>query len=140
MSHRSRLGTLVIDCQGGDLAEAARFWGAALGSPVRLDTGDPRYAAIERPADEPKLLVQRVEHGVQIVDPLRERARRNSFREPHPELVDGHHPPARRCLRDEPPPQVRPRRVAVDAHQRPVQRRPVVEHVPRVPAGIGDQP
>ena len=66
MSHRSRLGALVIDCEGGDLAEAARFWGAALGSPVRLDTGDPRYAAIDGPADEPRLLVQRVEHGSRV--------------------------------------------------------------------------
>ena len=87
-----------------------------------------------RPVD-----AQRVEHGVEVVHPLRQRARHTPLREPHPELVDGHHPPARR-RRDEPPPQVRPRRVAVDAHQRALLGRADVQHVPLVPAGVGDQP
>ena len=29
--HRSRLAGFIIDCEGGDLDEAARFWGKALG-------------------------------------------------------------------------------------------------------------
>ena len=66
MSHRSRLGTLVIDCEGDDLAEAMRFWSGALGSHVRLDPEDSRYAAIDRPADEPKLLLQAVEHASRV--------------------------------------------------------------------------
>jgi hypothetical protein len=66
MTHRSRLGTLAIDCKGDDLAEAMRFWSAALGSPVRLDPDDPRYAAIDRPPDEPKLLLQTVEHSSRV--------------------------------------------------------------------------
>ena len=66
MSHRSRLGTLVIDCRGDDLAEAMRFWSAALGSAVRLDPDDPRYAAIDRPDDEPQLLLQAVEHSSRV--------------------------------------------------------------------------
>ncbi len=33
--HKSKLGGFIIDCQTGDLAAAADFWGAALGMPVR---------------------------------------------------------------------------------------------------------
>jgi predicted enzyme related to lactoylglutathione lyase len=33
--HKSKLGGFIIDCQTGDLAGAADFWGAALGMPVR---------------------------------------------------------------------------------------------------------
>jgi len=32
--HKSRLGNIVIDVQGGDLWEHARFWSAALGCPL----------------------------------------------------------------------------------------------------------
>ena len=56
----------MIDCRGDDLAEAMRFWSGALGSPVRLDPEDPRYAAIDRPDDEPKLLLQAVEHASRV--------------------------------------------------------------------------
>jgi predicted enzyme related to lactoylglutathione lyase len=33
--HKSKLGGFIIDCQTGDLAGAADFWGAALGMEVR---------------------------------------------------------------------------------------------------------
>jgi predicted enzyme related to lactoylglutathione lyase len=33
--HKSKLSGFIIDCQTGDLARAAGFWGAALGMPVR---------------------------------------------------------------------------------------------------------
>jgi predicted enzyme related to lactoylglutathione lyase len=33
--HKSKLGGFIIDCQTGDLAGAADFWGAALGMLVR---------------------------------------------------------------------------------------------------------
>jgi predicted enzyme related to lactoylglutathione lyase len=33
--HKSKLGGFIIDCQTGDLAGAAEFWGAALGMAVR---------------------------------------------------------------------------------------------------------
>ncbi len=32
--HKSRLGTVIIDCQTDDLQREARFWGAALGGRV----------------------------------------------------------------------------------------------------------
>ena len=32
--HKSRLSGFIIDCETGDLAEAARFWSAALGMPL----------------------------------------------------------------------------------------------------------
>jgi len=34
MAHRSRLASLIIDCQTGDLDGAAAFWAAALGAEV----------------------------------------------------------------------------------------------------------
>jgi predicted enzyme related to lactoylglutathione lyase len=32
--HKSKLGGFIIDCQTTDLAQAARFWGGALGMPL----------------------------------------------------------------------------------------------------------
>jgi len=32
--HKSKLSTVVIDCQTNDLTEAARFWSAALGRKI----------------------------------------------------------------------------------------------------------
>jgi len=32
--HKSRLAGFIVDCEGGDLDEAARFWGQALGYDV----------------------------------------------------------------------------------------------------------
>ncbi|PWK85797.1 VOC family protein [Fulvimonas soli] len=66
--HHSRLCTLVIDCRTDDLAEAARFWSAALGKPVAtLDQdGDGRYAELATAADEPIVLLQRVEHESRV--------------------------------------------------------------------------
>lgn len=66
--HHSRLCTLVIDCRTDDLAEAARFWSAALGKPVAtLDQdGDGRYAELATAADEPIVLLQKVEHESRV--------------------------------------------------------------------------
>jgi predicted enzyme related to lactoylglutathione lyase len=55
--HKSKLGGFIIDCQTDDLDGAARFWGAALGMPVR-----------ELPAEE-AVLYKRLEdsqHGLDI--------------------------------------------------------------------------
>lgn len=60
--HRSRLGTLVIDCQTDDLGNAATFWSQALGCSSRPDPDDPNYLALDTPPDEVKLLLQRVNH------------------------------------------------------------------------------
>jgi predicted enzyme related to lactoylglutathione lyase len=55
--HKSKLAGFIIDCQTDDLHQAAAFWGAALGMPVR-----------ELPADE-AALYKRLEdsvHGLNI--------------------------------------------------------------------------
>ena len=56
----------MIDCQGDDLAEAMRFWSGALGWNVRPVPEDDRYATVEAPADQPKVLLQRVEHPSRV--------------------------------------------------------------------------
>jgi predicted enzyme related to lactoylglutathione lyase len=66
VSHRSRLSTLVIDCQGGDLAEAARFWSGALGTEFYPDPDDDRYAVTDGADDEPHVILQRVEHESRV--------------------------------------------------------------------------
>ena len=66
--HKSRLGTVVIDCQTEDLDEPARFWSAALGRPSETlnDPGDSNYRDLEGPADEVKVLVQAVKHPSRV--------------------------------------------------------------------------
>ena len=66
--HHSRLSTLVIDCQVDDLAPAARFWSEALGKPIAdLDQdGDGKYAELRTAADEPLILLQKVEHASRV--------------------------------------------------------------------------
>jgi predicted enzyme related to lactoylglutathione lyase len=66
MSHRSRLGTLVIDCKGDDFAEAMRFWSGALGTEFYPDPDDPRYAVTDRAADEQHLILQKVQHDNRV--------------------------------------------------------------------------
>ena len=66
--HRSRLGTIVIDCQGERLDEAAAFWSAALGSAAERPD-DPSYANYRNlsvAGDEVTLLVQAVEHPSRV--------------------------------------------------------------------------
>ena len=66
--HHSRLCSLVLDCQVDDLAEATRFWSAALGKPVANpdEDGDGRYARLQTADDELRILLQRVEHGSRV--------------------------------------------------------------------------
>ena len=37
MTHRSRIGVIVIDCKADDLTEPLAFWSAALGKEGRID-------------------------------------------------------------------------------------------------------
>ena len=62
--HRARLGCLVIDCKASDVAEAARFWGAALGGEVTVDA-EGKYAEIAEQG-ELKVLVQAVDHDPRV--------------------------------------------------------------------------
>ena len=66
--HKSRLGTIVIDCRTEDLDAAARFWSAALGRrPETLaDAGDSAYRELEGPPEEVKVLVQAVDHPSRV--------------------------------------------------------------------------
>lgn len=66
--HHSRLCSLVIDCKVDDLAESATFWSRAFGKPIAaLDSdGDGRYAELETAADEPMILLQRVDHDSRV--------------------------------------------------------------------------
>lgn len=66
--HHSRISAYVLDCNVEDLKDAAEFWSRALGRPVATfdQDGDGRYAELQTGADEPFLLLQRVEHEARI--------------------------------------------------------------------------
>lgn len=66
--HHSRISAYVFDCNVEDLKEAAEFWSRALGRPVATfdQDGDGRYAELKTDADEPFLLLQRVDHAARI--------------------------------------------------------------------------
>lgn len=64
MSHRSRLGCLVIDCKTDDLSDAAAFWGGALGGEVEID-GDGHYATVHDQGDL-RVLLQVVDHDPRV--------------------------------------------------------------------------
>lgn len=62
--HKSRLACLVIDSQTEALMEAAYFWGQALG--YEIAETDGRYVCLETPANQPQVLLQRVEHPSRV--------------------------------------------------------------------------
>ena len=66
--NNSRLCALVLECRVDDLADAARFWSAALGKPVATpdQDGDGRYAELRTADDEPLILLQKVEHESRV--------------------------------------------------------------------------
>lgn len=66
--HRSRISAYVLDCQVDDLKDAAEFWSQALGRAVTSfdQDGDGKYAELASDADEPFLLLQRVDHDARI--------------------------------------------------------------------------
>lgn len=63
--HRSRLGVIVIDCQGDDLTAGARFWAGALGHGFAIDP-DGKYAVGAGPATAPRVLLQHVTHESRV--------------------------------------------------------------------------
>lgn len=67
-SHHSSLIAFVLDCRVDDLGAAVAFWSAALDRPVaNLDQdGDGKYAELHSEADEPFLLLQKVEHDPRV--------------------------------------------------------------------------
>jgi len=66
--HKSRLGTVVIDCQTDQVDVAAEFWSRALGWSAEplSDPGDANYRRLETPANEIKVLVQAVAHPSRV--------------------------------------------------------------------------
>lgn len=81
--HKSRLGTVVIDCQPDDIDTSASFWSAALGwaTEESSDSDDPNYRLLVGPPDQVKVLVQKVAHPSRVhidieTDDLEAEARR----------------------------------------------------------------
>jgi len=68
LSHRSALVAFVLDCQVTNLDAALAFWSAALNRPIgdSDQDGDGKYAELKTAADEPFLLLQRVDHDPRI--------------------------------------------------------------------------
>lgn len=66
--HRSRLGTIVIDCQGDKAEASARFWAAALGWPAdpSPDPAHSRYCQLKTPPSEVAVIVQAVDHASRV--------------------------------------------------------------------------
>ena len=66
--HRSRLGSLIIDCETDDLESAADFWSQALGcrSERSADPADENYVALETGPNELHIELQRVEHPSRV--------------------------------------------------------------------------
>ncbi|MBN9672831.1 VOC family protein [Roseibium aggregatum] len=64
--HKSRLGFLVIDCEGGDIDAHAAFWAEALGRTVEEKPRDPRYRRLESEKPGIGILVQSVDHAPRV--------------------------------------------------------------------------
>ena len=65
--HRSKLAGFIIDCQTGDLTQAAVFWGSALGMPVRdLPPGEETYKKLEDSQHGLHIEVQTVSHPSRV--------------------------------------------------------------------------
>jgi predicted enzyme related to lactoylglutathione lyase len=66
--HKSKLGGFIIDCQTGDLTQAADFWGGALGMPVHeLPPGEgDTYKRLEDSQHGLDIEVQIVSHPSRV--------------------------------------------------------------------------
>lgn len=62
--HKSRLAGFIIDCRTEDLEQAAQFWSAALGYPLRdaQEESSPKYREMLTGPDGLHIEVQKVEH------------------------------------------------------------------------------
>lgn len=68
MPHKSRLGTVIIDCRTDDLDGAARFWSEALGHPIRRSDNpeDVNYVNLDSDRDDLAIEVQKVDHESRV--------------------------------------------------------------------------
>jgi predicted enzyme related to lactoylglutathione lyase len=64
MSHRSRIGVIVIDCQTDDLKEPLRFWEEVIGLKGTIGP-DEKYAYFEGQGF-PRILLQKVDHAPRV--------------------------------------------------------------------------
>ena len=64
--HKSRLGDLVIDCEGGDLDDHAAFWAGVLGRTVEAEPKNPRYRRLYGETGEIGILLQSVDHPSRV--------------------------------------------------------------------------
>ena len=66
--HKSRLSTLVIDCQTSDLESATEFWSQALGYPAETAPagGSDNYSKLLAPPEEVQVLLQEVDHQSRV--------------------------------------------------------------------------
>lgn len=65
--HRSRLAGLIMDCRTDDLEQAAKFWSAALGMPLKpaAEEPSPQYRQLMT-GDGPHIEVQKVDHESRV--------------------------------------------------------------------------
>lgn len=66
--HRSRLAGFIIDCESGDLDQAADFWGQALGYRALPLTNpeDEKYRELDTGPDDLYIEVQHVDHPSRV--------------------------------------------------------------------------
>ena len=64
--HKSRLGTVIIDCETDDLDSEARFWSAALGGEVVSSRTGGRYIDLRSDPADPHVILQQVDHPSRI--------------------------------------------------------------------------
>jgi hypothetical protein len=62
--HKSRLSSVVIDCQDAELEVAGRFWSQALGRGARPVEG--MYVELEDRPRQPIVIIQRVQHPSRV--------------------------------------------------------------------------
>lgn len=62
--HKSRLSSVVIDCDRVELDAAGRFWSGALGREPKSQDGN--YVELEDRAGQPIVLIQRVTHPSRV--------------------------------------------------------------------------
>lgn len=66
--HQSRLAGFIIDCQDGDLDQAAEFWSRALGYRVKpsTDPADDNYVLLDTGPNELHIELQKVDHPSRV--------------------------------------------------------------------------
>jgi predicted enzyme related to lactoylglutathione lyase len=66
--HKSQLAGFIIDCQTGDIDQAAAFWSAALGlnAETSHDPDESNYRLLQTGPDQLHIEVQKVDHASRV--------------------------------------------------------------------------